>query len=90
MSHSFQYGESIETPAQHTEYLRRNEHRYRRHFRDYDSYEVFMMLPLDERGRERLLCEMYKQQSQEAPCETFQSSQPSPQAHIDHVYFGAE
>jgi len=87
MSHSFQYGESIETPTQHAEYLRRNEHRYRHHFRDYDSYEVFMMLPLDEKGRERLLREMRKQQTQEP---TAESTQPLPQAHIDHVYFGAE
>lgn len=89
MSHSLQFGESIETPAQHAEYLRRNEHRYRRYFTDYDSYEVFMMLPLDEKGRERLLVDMKKSQSVERT-EQLSTPSPSPQAHIDHVYFGAE
>jgi hypothetical protein len=82
------HGESIETPAQHREYLRRNESRYLCHFTDYDSYELFMMLPLNEEGRERLLVTL------KAPRESAESTQVAesakPQEHIDHVYFGAE
>jgi hypothetical protein len=70
MSTSFQTGESIETRAQHREYLKKHEYKYRHHFKTYDSYEIFMMLPIDDAGRDKLLTMLKK----EHLCATSESS----------------
>lgn len=62
MSDSLIFGESIETPKQHDDRLRRNEYKFRRYFKDHESYELFMMLPLDENGRHVLLSAMHKEE----------------------------
>jgi hypothetical protein len=69
MSSSFRLGESIETPSQHVDYLRRNEYKYRHLFKDYESYEVFMMLPVDDKGRQLVLASL-RSEPQELPRET--------------------
>jgi len=66
MSSSFLLGESIETHSQHVDYLRRNEYKYRHFFKDYESYEVFMMLPVDDTGRQLVLASLRKE-PQELP-----------------------
>lgn len=58
MSASLLNGESIETPNQHVEYLKRNEYKYRKYFKDHESYETFMMLPVTERDRMDLLLKL--------------------------------
>lgn len=61
MSTSFRFGESIETPAQHLDFLRRNEYKYRHFFKDYESYEVFMMLPVNDECRQLVLASLHKE-----------------------------
>ena len=55
MSESLQHGVSIETKLQHEDFLKKNEYKYRKFFKDYESYEVFMMLPVAEADRMRFL-----------------------------------
>jgi hypothetical protein len=62
MTDSLLNGVSIETPKQHEEYLRQNEYKYRRYFKDHESYELFMMLPVDERGRATILRSMHEEE----------------------------
>ena len=62
LSESFCFGESIETPEQHKAYLRNNEFKYRKYFKNFESYETFMMLPLDEKGRRALLEKMIEEE----------------------------
>jgi hypothetical protein len=65
LSDSFSRGISVETPAQHKQHLRDNEHKYRHFFRDYDSYEIFMMLPVSEEHRHKLLAVLQKEREEE-------------------------
>jgi hypothetical protein len=62
MSESLLTGESIETPNQHIEYLKKNEYKYRRFFKDYESYEIFMMLPVAESDRSNLLQKLHEEE----------------------------
>ena len=39
-------------------FLRSNEHKYRRHFKDDEQYEFFMMLPMDDALRQSVLVQM--------------------------------
>ncbi len=81
MSNSLLYGESIETPNQHTEYLKRNEYKYRRYFKDYESYEIFMMLPVAEGDRVDLLRKLHEEERTRL--------EPRPQEKLTSVTYGA-
>jgi hypothetical protein len=62
MSEALLTGESLETPNQHIEYLKKNEYKYRRFFKDYESYETFMMLPVAESDRASLLQKLHEEE----------------------------
>lgn len=64
MSSSFLHGESIETSNQHVDFLKRNEYKYRKFFKDHDSYETFMMLPVSEHDRVDLLHKLIEEERQ--------------------------
>jgi len=80
MSESLLRGESIETPNQHTEYLKRNEYKYRQYFKDYESYETFMMLPVANSDRKALLLKLIEE-------ERLRIS--NPQEKLESVAYGA-
>lgn len=80
MSSSLLHGESIETPNQHTEYLKRNEYKYRKFFKDHESYEIFMMLPVGESDRPKLLERLLEEERRRLS---------DPQGTISTVQYGA-
>lgn len=83
MSTALQHGVSIETPAQHQTYLRDNEHKYRRFFKDYESYELFMMLPINPDHRMAFLQKMHTEERDKL------EKTDVPQQKLEGVWYGS-